>query len=79
MFNLDNYINPSKGQEASHKGIPMEYRYHPDVLNAKGKGRIRYRGPRYDAMRLSNYVYNPFLYIKNIYFFLKKHFTFGSK
>tara|TARA_R100001510_G_C7528936_1_gene121206 strand:+ start:267 stop:524 length:258 start_codon:yes stop_codon:yes gene_type:complete len=53
MFNLDDYINPKQGEEASHKGIPMEYRYHPDVLKAKGKGRIRYRGPRYDSMRMN--------------------------
>jgi len=57
MFNINDYINPVKGESASHKGIPMKYRYHPDVLKAKdaggATGRIRYRGPRYDWMRLT--------------------------
>ena len=55
-FDLNDYISP-KGEMSSHKGIPMEFRNHPDVLAAKdaggATGRIRYRGPRKDWMALT--------------------------
>ena len=45
-FDIEDYANDS-GEASTYKGIPIEYRDHPDVLNAikDQKLRVKYRGP----------------------------------
>ena len=55
-YNLIDYVNTNPNEVARYKGIPMRFRYNPQIrtLMKTGKYRIRYRGcskPQYGYVR----------------------------
>ena len=49
-FDIEKFANSTSGEASSYKGIPIEFRDHPDVLDKikHERLRVRYRGPSTD-------------------------------